>query len=499
MSKTLFLDEENAVEKKLKTFLWLLWVFLIFTQDIQGQLLSPELGTIIVTYQTDLTGQRLDRIRFWLINDHQERTLYPKKNEFVVNNQTRNERTVVITNLPAGHYRIEFLIPNTDNFFENIPPREITLDHGAVAKVDQAIRPHQPPLPSSSVSDSSSGDQEELALIIINRDPFFRPRPPYPYPYPPLPYPYPPPVVMPPRKATFSLQSNLRAPWKLLRQQQLIYSATGSVSKLSIPPGKDYYLLVEDIPGYTFYITPKAPFDVYPGQDVRLDLLFQREAGYLNLEGTVPSQVKSLSITLHPQEPGAPPIQETLIPINGKVTWQSGPLPTGEYELSYNLPAGISPIGNQSFTITKERYLKLQVPSLIQKGSLQVTTDSSQALFTLESESGAILGEGKGYSYTFKDLEPGDYILSFSTSDSTLAPPQAERMMVSSNQNAQFKASYQKLGSLTIISQEHLQITIQSALDKKEVVNETLNNRSHTFNLPEGHYLLFYQSLTGKQ
>ena len=117
--------------------------------DAQG--VSPDTGTIIVTYQTDLTAsetseqinparKRFDRIRFWLINDQEERTLYPKKDEFVSNRHAPNERTVVITHLPVGDYRIEFLIPNTDQIFEDPPVRHATLSAGGVVKIDQAIR-----------------------------------------------------------------------------------------------------------------------------------------------------------------------------------------------------------------------------------------------------------------------------------------------------------------------------------------------------------------------
>ncbi|MFI0435439.1 MAG: hypothetical protein ACH350_06920 [Parachlamydiaceae bacterium] len=113
-------------------------LFSIF--KIEGQFLSPEMGTIIVSYQTDQGGQRLDRIRFWLVNEQYERTLYPKKDEFVSNSHSVNERTVVITHLPPGKYRIEFLIPNCDRFFEDILPRHLILPPGAVIKIDQAIR-----------------------------------------------------------------------------------------------------------------------------------------------------------------------------------------------------------------------------------------------------------------------------------------------------------------------------------------------------------------------
>lgn len=124
----------------LYSFLWILFSTVLLVLDIQAQLLSPDMGTIIVTYQTDQAEQRLDRIRFWLVNHQNERTMYPKKDEFVSNTRASNERTVVITHLLPGQYGIEFLIPNTDHFFEEVPTRSLVLKSGAVMKIDQTIR-----------------------------------------------------------------------------------------------------------------------------------------------------------------------------------------------------------------------------------------------------------------------------------------------------------------------------------------------------------------------
>jgi hypothetical protein len=145
--------------------LWTLSLTFFFSSAIQGQVLSSDKGTLIVAYQTDQMGQRLDRIRFWLINERQERTLYPKKDEFVTHHQTPKERTVVITHLPVGHYRIEFLIPNTDHFFKEVPSRELNIEANAIVKIDQTISPQ--PSPQAS----TLNEENELATVIINNYP----------------------------------------------------------------------------------------------------------------------------------------------------------------------------------------------------------------------------------------------------------------------------------------------------------------------------------------
>jgi hypothetical protein len=480
------------VKQCLKVFLWTLWPILFFILDLQGQLLSSEMGTIIVTYQTDQAGQRIDRIRFWLINDQQERTLYPKKDEFVSNSHTPNERTVVITHLPAGHYRIEFLIPNTDHFFEEVPPRTIILNPGAVVKIDQTIRLH----PFSYFPSASN----ELAFVIPSQqNSLFPPENLFPPPFP-LPGPYNA-FPTPASKATFSLISNKRVSWKLVLQNRLIYSGVGSVANISIPPGHHYSLLAEDITGYSFYTTPTVPFDVAPGQIINMELLYQRDTSYITLQGILPSQVSSMSMTLYSTNPNQAPQHILLTPQNGKIFWTSGPLPTGKYLLSYDIPNLSQPINDQPFTLEKGHPLILQVPYLSHKGSLEITSDSSQARFTLTAEGGAIIGEGKGYHYTFKDLNAGRYVLQFSSADPNLAPiHSSQEIFVNNNQTVHVKIEYRKWGDLIINSNGNFQLLLRSVRTSQDVVHETITaSTQQIFHLPEGHYTLTYYSLTDKQ
>jgi formylglycine-generating enzyme required for sulfatase activity len=473
--------------KEFKIFLGFFWSILFLMLDLQGQLLSQELGTLIVTYEIDQEDQRLDRIHFWLINDQQERTLYPKKDEFVSNNHTPNERTVVITHLPAGHYRIEFLLPNSDQLFEEIPTRHVTLAPGSVMKIDQAIHLRSP-------FSASPRKTKELALLVNQRgNSLFTPRllpPPFPLPGPFTSFP------TPASSATFSLISNQRAGWKLMLQGQVVYSGEGSVSNISIPPGRNYSLIAADIPGYTFYTSPRIPFDVAPGQIVRLELVYQHQTGYLTLQGKVPPQLQSLDITLYSQDPNQALVRKNLTPIQGRISWDSGPLPTGQYVLSYHIPNSSLSLKDQHFVIDKSRRVILEIPFLSQKGNLQIISDSSQALFTLKTEGGALIGQGKGYHYTFQELNAGHYLLEFSSSDPNLAPMRlTQQIDIRDNQNTDVQISYRKLGNLIINSLGSLRVTIQSDQNPQEVIKETLTAPSRVFRLPEGHYILTYQSL----
>src|ERR1700722_15724901 len=90
-------------------------------------------GTLIVTYQTNKEGERLDRIRFWVKGDNFKQWLYPKGRSYVDDSAT-NTRKVVIENLQEGEYTIEFLVPNTDGFFEEVSPRHVAIVPGAVVR-----------------------------------------------------------------------------------------------------------------------------------------------------------------------------------------------------------------------------------------------------------------------------------------------------------------------------------------------------------------------------
>lgn len=472
---------------QLKTFVCVLWSMLLIVTTVYGDLLSTQMGTLIVTYHTDQNADRLERIRFWLINEHQERTLYPKKDELISNSHTPNEKTVVITHLPPGNYRIEFLIPNVDDYYKKVPAREVELPPGEVVKVDQVI--HQRP----QVAENES---QELAYVVINRDPPFYP----PRPYSPYPSSIPGSSRSPVSKASLSLISNQpHAGWKLIRHGRVIYAGVGPVSNVSIPPGREYYIVAEEIEGYSFITSPKTPFDLAPGQILRVELFYERDTGYASLQGEVPPQVKSLAITLYPKDRDQPPIPATIIPVNRRIVWESGPLPTGAYVLSMNSPNLTTPIPNQHFLVRKGARIDLRLPLAAQKGSIQVTADNAQALFSLTTEAGVVVAQGKGLNYTFQDLNPGVYILSYSSADPTLVPTISSQQITLTNQKEYLKIDFSKLGELIINSSGGFQLFVRSQMEQKDIIHEYLTASSETFRLPEGRYLVSYQALSGDQ
>lgn len=105
-----------------------------------SSLFSDNTGSLIVSYRTDSKGERLERVRFRVTGEKGYSELYPKGGA-VVNNDPSPCCVVAVDDLPEGPYALEFIVPNQDALFEEVPPRKIQIEAEAVTKVDQFIRP----------------------------------------------------------------------------------------------------------------------------------------------------------------------------------------------------------------------------------------------------------------------------------------------------------------------------------------------------------------------
>ena len=118
---------------------WLLMLSFFFLNSVSAT--EVETGTLIVSYQTGPKEERLERVRFRLSGEQiSNQQLYPKGNHCVTDTHNHS-KTIAIENLTAGTYTIEFIVPNADGLFENIPKREVEIRPNDIVKVDQYIRP----------------------------------------------------------------------------------------------------------------------------------------------------------------------------------------------------------------------------------------------------------------------------------------------------------------------------------------------------------------------
>lgn len=450
-------------------------------------------STLVVTYQTDLRGYKLDRIHFWLINEKEERSLYPKKNEFVTRSHGDLERTIVITHLSPGPYKIQFIIPNENNYFEEILPRSFHLDPGEVLKIDQEIKPRkknvhllkQEELAFLDLGIRAKSPRQFMGVIINNL---------YPYPYSPY---FPDSFPSPISRGSFSLKTNLPTEWKLIRHHRIVLARRGPIENFKLGPGKGFYLIAQNIPGYTLFTSPKGHFNLPPGGIVEAELYYQRDTGYFEIE-VFSTSSKPFLLQLFSNDPQQPPIEVNLKSEKGRISWQSGPVLTGKYLVIFKIPDALTPIQQQEVVLEKGRHFLIE-PHIPIKGSIEVQTDFPEALFTLSKE-GVVFGQGKGLNYTFPNLEPGYYTISFSSGNSrTYSSPATERIFVSESQPAKVKVNYKRLGRLILSSNvDKFTAVIQRLGYNQEPLKEKITSRSKSIYLSEGRYAVTYEPLEQK-
>ncbi len=456
-------------------------LFVLFSLQQTCEAEELKTGTIIVIYQTE-DAKHLDRIRFWLINENNQRSLYPKKDEYVANTQKHNERTVVISQLALGNYRIDFVFPKGKNFFEETESKIITVNSGSITKVNQSIK-------SKVVLNEELAEAEPIAAD------------------PPTPTMLPPYIpsghsniiinspVYPKQPGYFSLNSNLSAHWKLMNSGSEVYAGSGSISNFPVRPAPNFYLIAEDIPGYTLQQLPPNPFDIYSDRTTNVDLYYQRDTGFISVQATLSSPDDSLIISILPIQDNRNPLQVNLRPIEGKIYWQSESLGTGEYLVNYKVPETYMPIANQQVYVEKGQITKL-VPLLISKGTLEVVTDVPQATFTITNSSGVVVGQGQGTDKAFQDLDSGYYNITFSSADPQLyVPPPPQNVFVPVSQSARVQVTYSKSGKVNISSDlPKYKVTVQSIDNSKSSIETEVTNHNTQIYLPEGAYTIQFEA-----
>jgi len=470
------------------SFFLLLFAPIIVTAQIQSR---ETTGTIIVTYQIDHENLNVDRMRFWLINQEEERTLYPKKDEIIANNHANLDRTVVIAQLPVGHYRIEFLLPNANNIFEEPPSRELELAAGSVIKIDQTIHLKASPTPIETAEVAMS----ELSLLSPKKSHFKKNLQPFSLPLPSGPLSI--------KEAQFNLNVNITARWKLMHDGQLIYSGTGSINHLPVPPAQGYYLLAQEITGYSIQMSPSNPFDLISGENFFIDLDYEQEVGFFEIEGNLLEGERKITLNLIPSDQHKPSLKVEIDVTGGKINWQSAPLPVGEYTAIFETHNETQPTEKQKFIINKNRRTILKFPltprsaALESAGSLHITSDISQAIYTLFDQSGLIYAQGQGYTHLFENLPVGTYQLNFSSADPRLfIPPSDQTVTVTKEEKVEVEAVYKKMGRLTIGSNiDSFKVTIQPQDKRQKILNELITNKSQNFYLTEGSYRIIYEPL----
>lgn len=510
-------------------------------------------GTVIVTYSTGDRGDRLDRVRFLLSSNDTDEVMYPKGDAFIESSDNQS-RLVVIENLPAGDYRIRFLAPNSDNFFEEVPESTFTLAPGEVAKINQALQPNYATLKAKIEFDPPDEAPKEIPLITLEDQNgtihaqsitgklithYLSPGT-YQLTFEPVKGFHTPeirtinaladasigPIVGHYSKkeaqqevstdeiadsqiyrrpsgtviinqvyAQLNVRSNLpNARWTLLYNGKVVFQGRGSIANYQVPEGDSYVLVPEPVEGYIVKTTVPNSFRLFPNENRTVSIVYERTYGTVSLEASFPD-TESITVTLKSHD--SPPEQIQLTSKGGVINWQSKPLPTGNYEVSYILPNKFAPVKPERITVRQGERVKL-TPQLMSNSILHITSNVPEAIFVIRTINGSQTFKGEGRDYYFRDLNPGMYVVSFSTkSPDYFIAPKETRINLSSMEVRELNVNYEVAGRLTITTNsDRSSLNIQEIGGLRKTYNETLVGRSKTLMLPEGRYKITLSSLT---
>lgn len=448
---------------------------------------NSQSGTLIVTYHTGPTAERLNRIHFWLVNARGDRRLYPQGNAFV-DDHDKNVRMVLIENLTRGDYKLEFLIPNKDRYFENVTAKDISISGGGVVKIDQPIKPSiSSEEPTSDIAATEVDvyyEQPESEIILPKSGKRF-------YSYPPVQENYP--------EANITVRSTLpRARWTLFQASEQIVTGEGSLSHIHVIPGLDYYVEAEEFDDYSLRIYPPNTFNLRDGQSTTVDLVYKRKYGYINIETPLPNG-EELSILIE-GDPNKGPIKTKAISSNQSISWKSGSLPAGIYQVTITPPEYYLPIDPITVEVKKGQQTAIR-PLLEGARWIKVTSNTPDAIYLLRDQNNKQAWKGEGTEYTFDGLIPGTYSLTFaSTNPQKAIPPKNERVVLSryrNDDNATVVADYDIAGELEIESNlDRYQVRISTQNDRGKPQREIVRNYKKTVYLPSGKYKVSF--LPGK-
>lgn len=519
-----------------------------------GNTTEQDKGTLVVSYSTGEKAERLNRVRFSLASDNYVEQMYPKGDAFVEGLDCHS-RMIVIEHLPVGEYLLKFLVPNSDRLFEPIPETTVTIVKDKIIRVDQNIYPRYATvraktslLPEDSFSEkppaltledsqgnirahsltgklvahfllpgsytlkfepllgyhtpdplilnidagatigpfmgtyvwegmaATTNDSPLIAESIITRRPSGT-------------------VIINQINAQLTVNNNLqKARWTLLKNNDPVYNGLGSVVNFQIVDGDNYRIVPEQIEGYIVSVSPSSTFSLYPAQTMYATIAYERTFGTMTIEAPFPER-ESISITIRSKE--TPPMTFKVQSKGGKIFWQSRPLPTGPYEISYSLPANYSPIPADKVIIRRAERLQV-TPQLAAKKGLRIIANIPEAIFLLRTPNSSKIWKGEGREYTFEDIPPGSYLLSFSAQDPDyFIPPKEMKVFVNDNDGKEIKVNFQIAGKLTIktnVDRSHAVIKELGGMQR--TYQENILNHSKVFNLPEGRYRITLSTLS---
>lgn len=116
--------------------------------DIEaGKLAGPfyadyiqESASLVVRVNTGPKATRIDTLGFWLIDEQGQREHYPKNGQYEDDPITKT-RSIRVSDIPSGHYTLQFHIENADGLFAPISKRHLRLSEETPSEIEEFILP----------------------------------------------------------------------------------------------------------------------------------------------------------------------------------------------------------------------------------------------------------------------------------------------------------------------------------------------------------------------
>jgi formylglycine-generating enzyme required for sulfatase activity len=464
----------------MRTSLLLLLSFLLL---IATPVWAALTGSLIVDYQTDAQGDRLDRVRFWLKSPDQTQKIYPKDNEFF-EDEHKNARRVVVEDLVPGTYTLTFLIPNKDAHYEDVAEKTIQIQPSMLTRIEQHFKERE-----IVHHDSEKLHSLETWLAFI-KDPYSdNIAQTYVQSYPQS------------RDGMFGglleIQSNLQqARWELYYADHVVARGAGSISNLVAPPGTNYILRAETVDGYTVRVYPEGPFTIRQRASFVARITYERSFGSIQISAAVPD-VDTVHVRIL-SKLAKTAFDLDLSPLNGKVEWDSGSIPTGVYRINFSTATDTIPQTALMVVVHNDQNVVV-APDFRNNRDLTVESNAEDAVYVLEDDSGQ-KWQGQGMKYTFKGISTGSYKLDFSSNNPEyLVPPKSQKLRLE-DAHANVKVSYQISGNLKIRSNDkNAFATIIAKTNANPTIKEALNGEKEFRLLPGQYQVIVNQGLSGKE
>lgn len=479
-----------------------------------------------VRYHTGEKRERIDQVRFWLIDANGNKKLYPDKGQYYDDPKTKS-REVTIEDLATGEYVVEFLLPNSDGFFANLPQHRLILERGKTSIVDQKIPPRYGTIEAQVEIQEIAKDpklrqpfivllDKETSKIIASSETgylkantlspgvyqvFFGDLEGYLTPSKTE-------VVLKaqehvgPIVGRYStevvplqiLSKKLNKNWSLYQGKNLILRGQGNKDRILLPPGI-YYIEAEEEKDFHPRFSPDQQFTLVYGKPHTVEIDYIQDKGLLQLDAALQLLNEDQLVLRILTQDGALFQERTLESVNGRVMWEQTKFPVGRYFMDFILPPYYHSTPREHVVVSKEEPAFVH-PNFRLLRAIHVQSGSEDAIYHLRSLDGFFM-EGRGEQFSFEGLLPGKYTLDYQSLDSKyILLPDSEEIELGKEHDRVVQAKYQGAGFVTV-SANVPDFSFSCQDSKGNIQRHEVNNKKKTLFLAAGKYHFNFEPLRG--